>query len=99
MAYPKILHLSSEMLPIMLKNVQTRIEALTAYGCDLLIAHEASNVPLWCKESGLDAGGLNFLMSRAKEWYARRKHGRTLRPGDRMAVLGWGVAVVSGIGT
>lgn len=94
MAYPRTLYLSSEMLPFTLKNFQTRIEALTAYGCDLFIAHETSNVPLWRKQSGLDAAGLGFLMSRAEEWYSGRKRERTLAPGDRIAVLGGGFAVV-----
>lgn len=94
LAYPKSLYLSPEMLPVMLKTVQTRIEALTAYGCDLFIAHGSSHISLWRKESGIDASALDFLMSRAEKWYRRHKHARTLGRGDRIAVLGRGVAVV-----
>jgi len=93
-AYPKTLHLPSEMLPVTLKKIQTRIQALVGYGCDLFIAHNTSSIPLWRKGSALDAGGLEFLMSRGEEWYARRKEDRTLKTGDRIAVLGRGIAVV-----
>lgn len=63
-------------------------------GCDLFISHEIGTVPLWREGSGVNADGLDFLMSRGKEWCAQRKRERTLKPGDRIAVLGCGVAVV-----
>jgi hypothetical protein len=97
LAYPKTLYLSSEMLPVKLKTFQARIEDLIAYGCDVFIDYKTSSVPLWCKQSGLDAATLDLLMSRSKEWYARRKHGQTIRPGDRIALLGRGIAVVKGV--
>jgi hypothetical protein len=97
-AYPKTLYLSSDMLPVTLKEIQKRIQTLVEYGCDLFIAHNTSNLRLWHKGSGLDAAGLDFLMSRGQEWYARRKHDRTLKVGDRIAVLGRGIAVVERIG-
>src|ERR1700751_567400 len=84
-AYPKTLNLSWEMLPINLREIQTRIQALAAYGCDLFIANNPSSIPLWHKDSGFDAAGLEFLMRRGQEWYARRKQERTLSPGDRIA--------------
>jgi hypothetical protein len=82
------------MLPITLRAIQTRIQALAGYGCDLFIAHNPSSIPLWRKGSGLDAAGLEFLMSRGKEWYEQRTHERTVKPGDRIAVLGRGIALV-----
>ena len=33
-------------------------------------------------------------MSRGNEWYARRTHERTVKPGDRIAVLGRAIALV-----
>ena len=92
--HPKTLHLPSEMLPVILKKIQTRIQALVGYGCDLFIAHNTSSIPLWRKGSALDADGLEFLMSRGNEWYARRTHERTVKPGDRIAVLGRAIALV-----
>src|ERR1700740_3309050 len=90
-AYPKTLYLSSEMLPITLREIQTRILALAGYGCDLFIAHNPSSIPLWRKGSGLDAAGLEFLMSRGNEWYSRCKN--VLKMGARTAVLGRGFAL------
>jgi len=49
------------------------------------------------KGTGLDAAGLEFLMSMGEEWYARRKRDRTLKAGDRIAVLGHGKAVVESV--
>lgn len=93
-AYPKALYVTSDMLPVTLKEIQKRIQTLVGYGCDLFIAHNTSTIRLWLKGSGLDAAGLDFLMNRGEEWYARRKDDRTIKIGDRIAVLGHGIAVV-----
>ena len=93
-AYPKTLHLPFEALPFTLKQIEIRIQSLIGYGCDLSIAHGDSSIPLWARQSGLHATGLDFLMSRGQKWYARRKHERTFKVGDRIAVLGRGIAVV-----
>ena len=93
-AYPKSLHLPPDALPVTLAEIQYRLQSLAAYRCDISIVHDGGSIPLWRKRSGLDSAGLDFLMSRGKEWYARRKQERTLKRGDRVAVLGRGVAVV-----
>jgi hypothetical protein len=93
-AYPRSLYLPSDMLPVTMKKIQPRIQALVGYGCDLFIAHDTSSIPLWRKGSGLDAAGLEFLTSRGEKWYAQRKCDKVLKPGDRVAVLGRGIAVV-----
>lgn len=93
-AYPKVLYLPSRILPITLREIQIRIQILIAYGCDIFIAIPDSNIPIWRNRSGLDATGLDFLIRRGQEWHARRNHDRTLKVGDRIAVLGDGIAVV-----
>jgi len=70
------------------------MRTLTGYGCDISIAGDGSTIPLWRKASGFDGAGLDFLLSRGQEWYAQRKNERTLRVGDRIAVLGHGIALV-----
>ena len=92
-AYPKSLFLPSEALPITLAEIQLRLQSLVPYRCDIFVAHDGRSIALWRKESRLDPAGLDFLTSRGKEWYARRKHQRGLKPGDRIAV-GRGIAVV-----
>jgi hypothetical protein len=92
-AYPKSLHVPSDVLPATLAEILSRLRSLVAYGCDILILRDGDSVPIWQKDSGLDPAGLDFLMSRGKDWYARRKHERSLKLGDRIAV-GCRIAVV-----
>ena len=93
-AYPKSLHLPCDTLPVTLAEIESRLHSLVRYHCDIFIARDGASIPLWRKESGLDAAGLDFLTDRGKEWYARCKRERTLKTGDRVAILGQGIAVV-----
>jgi len=93
-AYPKNLYLPLEMLPFTLAGIQSRLQTLFPYGGDIFIFHSSVSIPLWRKGSGLDAAGLDFLMGRGSEWYARRKQERTIKTGDRVAIIGRGIAVV-----
>jgi hypothetical protein len=43
---------------------------------------------------GFDAAGLDYLIGKRTQYYARRQRDRTLMRGDRVAVLGRGIAVV-----
>ncbi len=52
---------------------------------------------LWTKDSGYDAAGLDLLVQRCNGWYARRQQERRIKQGDRVAVLGRGIAVVEQI--
>ncbi|MGA8153422.1 MAG: hypothetical protein WB952_20900 [Terriglobales bacterium] len=45
-------------------------------------------------DSGYDAAGLDYLIKTRKEYYVLRQRERTLKKGDRVAVLGRGIAVV-----
>jgi hypothetical protein len=40
------------------------------------------------------AAGLDYLIERSKRYYDRRQQERTLKKGDRVAILGRGIAVV-----
>jgi hypothetical protein len=93
-AYPKALCLPPDAFPVALGEIESRLHSLTGYRCDISILHGGASIPLWRKESGLDAGGLDFLTDRGKEWYTRCKRERTLQAGDRVAILGEGIAVV-----
>ena len=59
-----------------------------------ILLRDYETVALWKHGSGLDAAGLDFLIKTRKEYYVRRQQERTLKKGDRVAVLGHGIAVV-----
>jgi preprotein translocase subunit YajC len=93
-AYPKTFVLAPSVLPFSLSKSGARLKSLTAFGSDIFILHGHERVALWTNGSGYDAAGLDYLINRRKDYYVRRGSERTLRKGDRVAVLGHGIAVV-----
>lgn len=94
LAYPRSLYLPLEAFPVTLAEIDFRLQSLVPYRRDIFVACDGGSIPLWGRRRGLEAAGLDFLMSRGKEWYARRNREKTLKHGDRIAVLGRGIAVV-----
>jgi hypothetical protein len=86
------------MLPFTLREIQFRIQTLIDYGCDLSVVGKTGNIPLWRKGLGLDERGLDFLIGRGKECYVGRQRDRAIKKGDRVAVIGRGIAVVAQVG-
>jgi hypothetical protein len=93
-AYPKTLFLPSDLIPSDTKEMECRLGALAAYGTDIFIVGHGRKIPLCRKGSGYDTAGLVWLIGKRTEYYARRQRDRTLMKGDRVAVLGRGIAVV-----
>jgi len=93
-AYPKSLVLPSDLIPSDTKEMECRLGALAAYGIDIFIVGHGQSIPLCRKGSGFDAAGLDYLIGKRTRYYARRQRDRTLMRGDRVAVLGRGIAVV-----
>jgi hypothetical protein len=93
-AYPKTLFLPPDLIPSDTKEMESRLGALAAYGTDIFIVGHGPSIPLCRKGSGFDAAGLDYLIGKRTEYYARRQRDRTLMRGDRVAVLGRGIAVV-----
>jgi hypothetical protein len=93
-AYPKSLVLPSDLIPSDTKEMETRLGALAAYETDIFIVGHGQSIPLCRKGSGFDAAGLDYLIGKRTEYYVRRQRDRTLMKGDRVAVLGRGIAVV-----
>jgi hypothetical protein len=77
-----------------MSSVESRLTTLAAYGSDIFVLGETGTVPLWRTGSGVDANGLDLLVQRCSEWYARRAEQRRIKRGDRVAVIGHGIAVV-----
>jgi hypothetical protein len=93
-AYPKRLVLPPELIPSDTKEMESRLGALAAYDTDIFINRGGQSIPLCRRGSGFDAAGLDYLIGKRTQYYARRQRDRTLMSGDRVAVLGRGIAVV-----
>jgi hypothetical protein len=93
-AYPKTFVLAPDTIPFSLLEINTRLETLAEFGTDIFLLRDGERVALWNHGSGLDAAGLDYLIKTRGEYYIRRQQGRTLKRGDRVAVLGHGIAVV-----
>jgi len=93
-AYPKTLFLPSDLIPSDTKEMECRLGALAAYGTDIFIVGHGQKIPLCRRGSGFDAAGLDYLIGKRTQYYARRQRDRTLMRGDRVAVLRREIAVV-----
>lgn len=93
-AYPKKLVLPIDTVPLSMGAAESRLTTLSAYSCDIFVQHKERTVPLWHSQTGYDAVGFNVLVQRCNAWYVRRGEERRIKPGDRVAVLGSGIAVV-----
>jgi len=93
-AYPRNLVVPLAIVPLGMNRLDLWLTSLSAYGCDIFIDGEAGTVPLWRKDSGAAAAGIDLLTQRCSVWYARRAEERGIKRGDRVAVIGSGIAVV-----
>ena len=93
-AYPKSLVLPPGMALFSTKEVESRLKTLAAYDIDIFIGGGRGSIRLCRRGSGFDTAGLDYLIGTRTEYYARRQRDRTLMKGDRVAVLGRGIAVV-----
>jgi hypothetical protein len=91
---PKSLVLPPDLIPSDTKEMEARLGALAGYDIDVFMLSGGRKIPLCRKGSGFDAAGLDYLIGKRTEYYARRQRDRTLMKGDRVAVLGRGIAVV-----
>ena len=94
LAYPENLFLSPDTLPVTLAEIQSRLKMLTTYRIDIFVADPKKNIPLWAKESGYSPAGVDYLIERSTQYHDRHQQERTLKKGDRVAILGRGIAVV-----
>jgi hypothetical protein len=97
-AYPKSLILPPDLIPSDTKEMEARLGALAAYDTDIFIVGCGQNIPLCRRGLGYDAAGLDYLIRKRTQYYDRRQRDRTLMRGDRVAVLGQGIAVVERAG-
>jgi hypothetical protein len=93
-AYPKTLFLAAATIPFSLSEINARLRTLAEFGTDIFLLRDCERVALWKHGSGFDAAGLDYLIQARRKYYVCRRQGRTLKTGDRVAVLGHGIAVV-----
>ena len=97
-AYPKSLFLPLDAIPFTLTEIDARLKTLIGFGTDIFILGEHESICFWKNGSGFDAAGLDYLIKTRKEYYVRRQQEHSLKKGDRVAVLGRGIAVVEQTG-
>ena len=93
-AYPKNLLLPLHLIPFTLAELNTRVNELTAFGTDILVLRNGETIRLWKHGTGYDANGLDYIISLRHNHYFRQQQERMLKKGDRVALLGQGIAVV-----
>jgi len=93
-AYPKVLFLAPSTLPFTVAAIQCLLNTLIPYGAALFVAAPIGNIPLWSGDLGYDAAGLDYLIETGQDYYVRSREERTLKVGDRVAILGYGTALV-----
>lgn len=94
-AYPKSFFLPSNQLGATLASVQSRLATLIAYKADIFASARAGSVLLWSATSGYQEEGLEWLIDRGQQYYERRRQERRLAVGDRVAIVGSGMAIVA----
>ncbi len=93
-ACPKNFFLPLEMLPVSMSLLEPRLKTLAAFGCDIHLIGREGNTPLWVKDSGYEPTALDLLVQGCKNWYAKRQQERRIKRGNRVAILGRGIALV-----
>jgi preprotein translocase subunit YajC len=93
-AYPKTLFLAADAIPFSLSEINARLKTLAEFGTDIFLLHDGERVALWKHGSGFDPAGLDYLIMSRRLYYIRHRQERTLKKGDRVAVLGHGIAIV-----
>jgi len=67
---------------------------LVAFGTDIFVLRNGESVRLWKHGVGYDAEGLEYIINLRQKHYLHQQQARTLKEGDRLALLGRGIGVV-----
>jgi hypothetical protein len=92
--YPKSLVLPPSLIPYKLTEAESRLQTIMSYGADLFIGKAEGTILLWSKESGFNAAAFDYLIGVRKKYYEDCLRERLLKQGDRVALLGRGIALV-----
>jgi hypothetical protein len=86
--------LPPDTIPFKFAEMEARLKTLLAFGADIFLVGEHESIRFWTSDSGFDGAGVDHLLRTRHEYYVRRRRERILKKGDRVAVLGQGIAVV-----
>ena len=75
--------------------LEPRLKTLAAFGCDIHLIGRLGNMSLSVKDYGYEPTALDLLIQRCKNWYAVRRLLRSIKRGDRVAIIGRGIALVT----
>ena len=105
-AYPKFFVVPVNMIPVKAEEAQQRVSKLVEFDVDIYLQPEREarveqkRIPLWVKDYGYSAQGVEFLIERWNNWNSTKIE-HTLKIGDRVAVFsdvnGGGIGVVTDI--
>lgn len=93
-AYPKNLILPLSLLPFTLSELNARLQTLVAFGTDIFVLRSGKSIRLWKRSAGYDADGLDCIIRLRQQHYLSQQQERALKKGDRVSLLGHGIAVV-----
>jgi hypothetical protein len=93
-AYPKDLILPLSLLPFTFAELNARLKALIEFGTDISVLRNGESIRLWKHAAGYDADGLDYIINLRQKHYLWQQQERALHKGDRVALLGRGIAVV-----
>lgn len=96
-AYPKTLIVPLQLLPFTLAELDARLHALVAFGTDIFVLRNGESIRLWKHATGYDSDGLDYIINLRQEHYVRQQQDRALKKGERVALLGLGIAVIEQI--
>ncbi len=86
--------LPPDAIPFTLAEIDDRLKTLIAFGANIFIVGDHESLCFWKNGAGFETAGLDYVIKVRKEYYVRRQWERILKKGDRVAVLGRGIAVV-----
>ena len=101
-AYPKFFVIPPNMLTNDMRETESKMEALIAFNVDMFVATDNAakpdipKDPLWVKDYGYSAQGIDFLVRRIQQGYSFHGDRPDENPevGERLCVLNKGIGIV-----
>jgi hypothetical protein len=103
-AYPKHFIVPPNMLTADMRETERKMQALVAFNVDIFIATDnqpkvdTQKIPLWVRDFGYSAQGIDFITNRIQRFYSYHDDGaNNPAVGDRLCITNEGISVVTEI--